>query len=108
MAIQERGTAAGPDEVASNGLAPELTADADQPAVPDPGQPGAPDLEQPGVAVLDPPTAELEPPGVSALDLPDAAELDLAGRGELLAEARRWRRGGGGPAPSSSGRTGRS
>jgi hypothetical protein len=76
MAIQERGSAAGPDEVAKSGLGPEtpeLTADADHPAVPDPGQPEAPGLEQPGVAVLDPPTAELEPPGVSALDLPDEA-----------------------------------
>ena len=101
MAIQERGTAAGPDEVPSNGLAPELTAGADQPAAPDPGQPGAPGLDQPGVAVgldqpgvavLDPPTTELDPPGVSVRDLPDAAELGLPDAAELdlAGEATRW------------------
>jgi hypothetical protein len=94
MAIQERGTAAGPEVVASNGLSPELTAGADRPAVPDPGQPEAPGLDQPGVAVLDPPTAELEPPGVSALDRPDAAELDLAGRETREAALATWRRRG--------------
>ncbi len=97
MAIQERGTAAGPDEAARSGLGPgitELTADTDQAAAPDLGQPEAPVLEQPGVAVLDPSTAELEPPGVSALDLPEPAELDLdlAGEATRWAALRSWRR----------------
>ena len=86
MAVQERGTAAGPAEVARHGLGPEtpeLTAGADQPEAFDPGQPEAPGLAQPGVAVLDPPTGELEPHGVFALDLADAAELDLAAAAEL-------------------------
>jgi hypothetical protein len=95
MAIQERGTAAGPGEVARNGLGPEtseLTADPVQPAAPDPWQPEAPDLEQPGVAVLDRPTTELEPPGVPVLDRPDAAELELASTRTRQAALATWRR----------------
>jgi hypothetical protein len=94
MAIQERGTAAGPDAVARNGLAPELAAGADLPAAPDPGQqPEAPGPEQPVVGVLEPPAAELEQPGVSALDhLPDAADMDLAGGQTRRAGLANWRR----------------
>jgi hypothetical protein len=94
MAIQERGTAAGPAEVARNGLGPEtaeLTADGVPPAAPDPWPSEAPDLEPPGAAVLDPPTAELKPPGLPALDLRDAAELDLAGEPTRQAARATWR-----------------
>jgi len=86
MAIQERGTAAGPGEVASNGLGAataDLTTVADQSAAPDPWPPDAPGLGHPGTAVLDPRIADLEPTGLSALDRADTAELDLPDAAKL-------------------------
>jgi len=64
MTVQERGTAAGPDAAASDGLAPEVLTRLDLPAAPDLGPPESPGPEQPVVAVLDlPAAAELDQPG---------------------------------------------